>query len=91
MSVLNCLPLALGCAIAFAADLSSATNGSADDRGTMTSKRQHVSSVEELLAATRDRSVGEIAVSGDLAALPTVKLLPGQQLTSLNFHGQELT
>lgn len=50
----------------------------------MTLKRQEVSSVEEVIAATRDAGIGEIVVSGDLAALPTLKLLPGQQLTASN-------
>ena len=78
--VLNCLSLALGCANAFAADSSNAANGSSIEHVAGALKERVVSSVEELLAATRDGNIGQIAVSGELNGLPSLRLLPGQTL-----------
>jgi hypothetical protein len=46
----------------------------------MDSPEKSVASVDALVAATRDRSVQHIVVSGDLAGAPSISLPPGQSL-----------
>ena len=47
-----------------------------------TIKQRDVSTAQDLIAAVRDRSVDRIVVSGDLAGLSSLELLPNQALTA---------
>jgi hypothetical protein len=47
-----------------------------------TIKQRDVSTAQDLIAAVRDRSVDRIVVSGDLAGLSSLELLPDQALTA---------
>jgi hypothetical protein len=43
--------------------------------------QRDVSTAQDLIAAVRDASVDRIAISGDLAGLSSLELVPGQALT----------
>ena len=47
-----------------------------------TIKQRDVSTAQDLIAVVRDRSVDRIVVSGDLAGLSSLELLPDQALTA---------
>lgn len=47
-----------------------------------TIKQRDVSTAQDLIAAVRDRTVDRIVVSGDLAGLSSLELLPDQALTT---------
>jgi hypothetical protein len=47
-----------------------------------TIKQRDVSTAQDLIAAIRDRSVDRIVVSGDLAGLSSLELLPDPALTA---------
>ena len=46
----------------------------------MDSKTALVTSVEQLLEATRDHSVEQIIVRGEISPVPSLRLSPGQRL-----------
>jgi hypothetical protein len=53
-----------------------------------TSGSRAVTTVEELVAATRDANVSEIVVKDELVNVPLVRLNPGQSLRGANQHGR---
>lgn len=50
-----------------------------------------VDSTEELVLATSDSHVGQIVVTADLDDVPSLRLLPGQNLSSTSKTRQTLT
>ena len=46
----------------------------------MNTQEKTIGTVDTLIAATNDMTARRIVVSGDLADVPTVRLLPGQSL-----------
>jgi hypothetical protein len=50
----------------------------------MNSQEKAVGTVDALVAATKDKSVGRIVVSGPLADAPSLSLLPGQSLRGVD-------